>query len=108
MKIIEPNLSDGTDLGMPGQLAQFLYPQVSCDCIHITGMDAHSHAYIRYLLRDGEQLAGIVEIDRWGHHPRNTRSAGALEHSRQVRVKLAAAKVSMGIEEHQPAIRVAT
>jgi hypothetical protein len=102
VKVIEADLANGADLGMPRQFPQFILPRRAAYGIDIAGMDAHRDTHIRLLFRDGEQLAGIFEIDRRSHHARDARLTSTLEHRRQIRVELLAAEMRVGIEKHAP------
>jgi hypothetical protein len=53
-----------------------------------------------FVFGDGEKFARVFEIDGRRDHARDTGGAGTLEHGGQIRVKLAAAEVGVGVEEH--------
>ena len=106
MKIIEADLADGAHFGMPRQSTQFANPIVSADRIRIAGMNAHRHTYIRFVLGDGEELAGVFEIRGRSHHACDARSACARQYGGQIAVELFAAKVGVRVEKHALRLRI--
>ena len=100
VEVIEADFANGGDFRMLREGAEFVDPGVAADGIDIAGMDAGGEAHIRLVFRDGDEFAGVFEIDGGRDHARDASGAGALEHSRQIDIKLAAAEVGVGVGEH--------